>query len=103
MAFTTAAPPPVPQEKNYYSEDLIRRNIGKPIIAYMTFPQNDQWRGKIFTGTLTESGRDYFVIIQPDTKKNIILLTVNLDYMVINTPTETTTMSPIPQKPTRKT
>lgn len=69
------------QERNF-SEDLLTRNIGKRVTVYMTFDASEQWRNKVFTGTLREVGRDFFVIREQKSGKDMMHLNINLDYVV---------------------
>ncbi|MBA4492776.1 spore coat protein GerQ [Paenactinomyces guangxiensis] len=65
-----------------FSEDFLQRNIGKRVTVYMTFDASSQWRDKVFTGVLRRVGRDFFVIRDQKTGRDIMLLNINLDYIV---------------------
>lgn len=65
-----------------YSEDFLQNNIGKRITAYLSYDSSNQWRDRVFTGTLREVGRDFFVMKDQKTGKDLLLLNINLDYIV---------------------
>lgn len=65
-----------------YSEDLLERNTGKRISAYMTYDASNQWRDKIFTGTLRQIGRDFFLIRDQKTGKDTMLLNINIAFII---------------------
>ncbi|MGA8942012.1 MAG: spore coat protein GerQ [Thermoactinomyces sp.] len=69
------------QERNF-SEDLLQANVGKRIIAYMTFDASKEWPNKVFYGVLRQVGRDYFVIRDQETGKDTMLLNINLNWVV---------------------
>ncbi|SEM68723.1 spore coat protein GerQ [Lihuaxuella thermophila] len=69
-----------------FSEDLMQRNVGKRITVYMTFDASEQWRNRVFTGTLREVGRDFFVIRDQKSGKDMMMLNINLDYVVFDEP-----------------
>ena len=48
----------IPFEQSYI-ENILRVNKGKLINIYMTFPDSVEWRDKVFTGILEQSGRDH--------------------------------------------
>lgn len=70
-------------ERNF-SEDFLQANIGKRITVYMTYEQNQQWNSRVFNGVLRKVGRDYFVIRESKTGRDLMLLNINLDYVVFD-------------------
>ncbi|MBD1373624.1 spore coat protein GerQ [Hazenella sp. IB182357] len=65
-----------------FSEELLEANVGRKIAAYMTYDSSDQWRDKVFSGTLRQVGRDYFVINDESTGQDVLLLNINISYIV---------------------
>ncbi|WP_124728072.1 spore coat protein GerQ [Staphylospora marina] len=65
-----------------FSEDLMQANIGRRVSAYMTYDASEQWRNRVFTGVLRQVGRDYFVLRDQSSGKDVMLLNINLNFMV---------------------
>jgi spore germination protein Q len=70
------------RQERRYSEDLMQANIGRRVSAYMTYDASEQWRNKVFTGVLRQVGRDFFLIREQKSGKDVMLLNINLNYMV---------------------
>ena len=64
-----------------YIENILRVNKGKLINIYMTFPDSVEWRDKVFTGILEQSGRDHIIISDPKTGKWQLLLMIYVSYI----------------------
>ena len=47
----------------------------------MTFPDSVEWRDKVFTGILEQSGRDHIIISDPKTGKWQLLLMIYVSYI----------------------
>lgn len=69
-----------------YSEDLFSRNIGKTVTVYLTYENNEQWNAQIVTGVIREVGRDFLLIREQKTGKDIMLLNININYVVFDEP-----------------
>ncbi|MEG0994658.1 MAG: spore coat protein GerQ [Bacilli bacterium] len=67
-----------------YVENILRQNVGHRGSFYMSYSDSVEWRDKIFTGILLETGRDYLLIEDEKTKENVILLTVYLNFATFN-------------------
>jgi spore germination protein Q len=67
-----------------FSEDLLQSNIGKRVTAYMTYEGSEEWRNRVFTGVLRQVGRDYFVLRDQETGKDVMLLNINLNFIVFD-------------------
>ncbi|MCS1350036.1 spore coat protein GerQ [Mechercharimyces sp. CAU 1602] len=67
-----------------YTEDVMRANIGKLITVYLTFENNPQWPSKVFTGTLREAGRDFILIRDQQSGKDVLLMNIDIDYYVFD-------------------
>ena len=70
----------IPFEQSYI-ENIRRVNKGKLINIYMTFPDSVEWRDKVFTGILEQSGRDHIIISDPKTGKWQLLLMIYVSYI----------------------
>lgn len=74
------------RRERIFSEEFLQNNIGKKVSAHMNYDGSVQWRDRIFTGTLKEVGRDFFVIGEQKTGKDVLLLNINLSFMVFEEP-----------------
>ncbi|WP_425468245.1 spore coat protein GerQ [Pasteuria penetrans] len=74
---------PISKKRKTYAVQYIQTKVGKKVTAYMTYEGETEGTGKVFSGILREVGNNYFVISERTPKKNIMLLTINLDYMVV--------------------
>ena len=70
----------IPFEQSYI-ENILRVNKGKLINIYMTFPDSVEWRDKVFTGILEQSGRDHIIISDPKTGKRQLLRMIYVSYI----------------------
>ncbi len=50
-------------------ENILRLNKGKKVKAYVSYPDSNEWRDKIYEGIIEEAGRDHLII--RDLKTNI--------------------------------
>jgi len=71
-----------PRRERSFSEDLLQANIGRRVTVYLTFDDSEQWRNRTFTGTIRQVGRDYFVIREQQSGRDVMVLNINLDYVV---------------------
>jgi spore coat protein GerQ len=69
-----------------FSEDFLDRNRGKKVTVYMVYEGSNTWRDKVFSGVVKEVGRDFFVLREQRTGKDIMLLNINLSYAVYEEP-----------------
>ncbi|MDR6227392.1 spore coat protein GerQ [Desmospora profundinema] len=68
-----------------FSEDLLQRNIGRLVTLYLTFENNPQWTAKKVTGTLREVGRDFTLVRDQQTGKDMMFHNINIDFVVFET------------------
>ena len=47
----------------------------------MSYPDSEQYRDKVFTGIIEQSGRDHIIISEPSTGRWYLLLIIYLDYV----------------------
>ena len=68
-------------DEQSYIENIIRLNKGKIGRFYMTFPDSLEWRDRVFSGIIEQSGKDHIIISDPTTGKWYLLLFIYLDYV----------------------
>ena len=67
-----------------YVENILRLNKGKIASFYMSYPDSNEWRDKIFTGIVEQAARDHVVISDPTTGKWYILLSIYMNFIVFD-------------------
>ena len=72
-----------PMEQSYI-ENILRLNKGKVASIYMTFPDSNEYRDRIFTGVVEQAARDHVVISDPKTGKWYLLLSIYIDFIVFD-------------------
>ncbi|PTM60014.1 spore coat protein GerQ [Desmospora activa] len=70
------------RRERVYTEDLLERNVGKLITVYLTFENNPQWNAKRVTGTLRGVGRDFILVRDQQSGKDMVFHNINVDYVV---------------------
>ena len=73
----------LPMEQSYI-ENILRMNKGKVASFYMTFPDANEWRDRIFTGVVEQAARDHVVVSDPKTGKWYLLLSIYIDFIVFD-------------------
>lgn len=73
----------LPMEQSYV-ENILRLNKGKIASFYMSYPDSNEWRDKIFTGRVEQAARDHVVIFDPKNGKWYLLLSIYLNYIVFD-------------------
>ena len=68
-------------DEQSYIENIIRLNKGKIGRFYMTFPDSLEWRDRVFSGIIEQSGKDHIIISDPTTGTWYLLLLIYLDYV----------------------
>ena len=67
-----------------YIENILRLNRGKKVRIHMTFPDSNEFRDKVFTGIIEQSGRDHIILSDSTTGNWYLLLIIYLDYIEFN-------------------
>jgi len=67
------------QEQSYI-ENILQLNKGKVGRFYMTFPDSNEWRDRVFTGIIESAGRDHLIISDPKSGKRYLLELIYLTY-----------------------
>ncbi len=72
-----------PMEQSYI-ENILRNNIGKNVKAYVSFPDSNEWKDKIFSGVIEHAGRDNLIITDKESGNSYLILLIYLDYVEFN-------------------
>lgn len=70
----------VPLEQSYI-ENILRLNRGKKVEIYASYPDSDEWRNKIFSGIIEQSGRDHIILSDPSTGNWYLILIIYVNYI----------------------
>lgn len=73
----------LPMEQSYV-ENILRLNKGKIASFYISYPDSNEWRDKIFTGRVEQAARDHVVVFDPKNGKWYLLLSIYLNYIVFD-------------------
>ena len=77
---------PTGQIEDQFAENILQKNRGKLATFYMSYSDSLEWRDRIFTGIIEQSGRDYALLSDPNTGKWTLLWTVYLNFVVFDEP-----------------
>jgi spore coat protein GerQ len=64
-----------------YIENILRLNKGRKVNAYVSFPDSNQWRDKVFTGLIEEAGKDHLIIKDVTNGNWYLIRILYLDYV----------------------
>ncbi len=70
----------IPMQQSYV-ENILRHNKGKKVKAYVSFPDSNEWRDRVFEGTIEQAGRDHLIIKNPADGNWYLILMIYLDYV----------------------
>jgi len=70
----------MPIEQSYI-ENILRLNKGKRVNVYVSYPDSNEWRDKIYSGIIEEAGRDHLIISDPSSGNWYLLRMIYLDYV----------------------
>jgi len=59
-----------------YVENILRLNRGKQVEIYASYPDSSDWRDKVFTGIIEQSGRDHIILSDPKTGAWYLILMI---------------------------
>ena len=62
-------------------ENILRLNRGKKVEIYASYPDSDEWRNKIFSGIIEQSGRDHIILSDPSTGNWYLILIIYVNYI----------------------
>jgi spore germination protein Q len=64
-----------------YIENILRLNKGKTIRAYVSYPDSNEWRDKVYDGVIEQAGRDHLIVSDPKTGMWYLIRMIYLDYV----------------------
>ena len=64
-----------------YIENILRLNRGKKVEVYASYPDSNDWRDKIFSGIVEQSGRDHIILSDPKDGKWYLILLIYVNYI----------------------
>lgn len=70
----------VPEEESYI-ENILRLNKGKKVSVYQSFADAGEWKDRIFTGIIEQSGKDHIILSDPTTGNWYLLLMIYVDFI----------------------
>ena len=70
----------IPSEQSYI-ENILRLNRGKNVDIYASYPDSDEWRNKIFSGIVEQSGRDHIILSDPKTGNWYLILLIYINFI----------------------
>ena len=78
----------IPDEQSYI-ENILRVNKGKRVSVYQSFADANNWKDRIFTGIIEQSGRDHIILSDPQTGKWYLLLMIYVNFIEFDEPINT--------------
>ena len=78
----------IPDEQSYI-ENILRVNKGKKVSVYQSFADANNWKDKVFTGIVEQSGRDHIILSDPITGKWYLLLMIYVNFIEFDEPINT--------------
>ena len=78
----------IPDEQSYI-ENILRVNKGKKVSVYQSFADAGQWKDRVFTGIIEQSGRDHIILSDPNTGKWYLLLMIYVNFVEFDEPINT--------------
>lgn len=70
----------IPNEQSYI-ENILRVNRGKKVSVYQSFADAGEWKDRVFTGIIEQSGRDHIILSDPTTGNWYLLLMIYVDFI----------------------
>lgn len=64
-----------------YIENILRNNIGKLVRVHASFSDSNEWKDRVFVGTIEHAGRDNLIIHDIDNNKYYLILMVYVDFV----------------------
>lgn len=78
----------IPDEQSYI-ENILRVNKGKKVSVYQSFADAGEWKDRVFTGIIEQSGRDHIILSDPITGKWYLLLMIYVNFVEFDEPINT--------------
>lgn len=67
-----------------YIENILRLNRGKNVEIYASYPDSNEWRNKVFSGIVEQSGRDHIILSDPKTGEWYLILLIYVNFIKSN-------------------
>lgn len=64
-----------------YIENILRLNRGKQVEIYASYPDSNEWRDRVFSGIVEQSGRDHIILSDPQTGNWYLILLIYVNYV----------------------
>ena len=71
----------LPIDEQSYIENILRVNKGKRVSVYQSFADAGEWKDRIFTGIIEQSGRDHIILSDPNTGNWYLLLMIYVNFI----------------------
>ncbi len=65
-------------------ENILRLNKGKLVKVYASFPDSNEWRDKIYTGVIEQSGRDHLILSNPNNGTWYLIRMLYINFVEFN-------------------
>ena len=62
-------------------ENILRLNKGKKVRAYVSYPDSNEWRDRIYEGRIEDACRDHFIISDANTGVWYLIRMIYLNYV----------------------
>ena len=72
--------------KSIFAEDILSKNKGKYLKAYMSFSDSKEWCDRIFEGILEGWGKDFILLYDKINNKRYMIWNLYIDYLEFNEP-----------------
>lgn len=73
----------MPMEQSYI-ENILRLNKGKQATIYVSFPDANEFKDRIFTGIIEESGKDHLILSNNEKNEWYLIPLIYLNYATFN-------------------
>lgn len=64
-----------------YIENILRLNRGKEVEVYASYPDASDWKNKVFSGIVEQSGRDHIILSDPKTGEWYLILLIYVNFI----------------------
>ena len=81
-------------DQQSYIENILRHNKGKKVKVYVSYPDSENCRDKVFDGILEQAGRDHIILRDPSNGNWYMILMIYLNYVEFCEPIAYTEVSP---------
>lgn len=71
-------------DEQSYIENILRLNKGKQATIYVSFPDANEFKDRIFTGIIEESGKDHLILSNNEKNEWYLIPLIYLNYATFN-------------------